>query len=285
VTRLERPWGHLQFGPYFQLGAAGGADLPEEMRAENISVDRRGPYLALGRDHRLVTAQGLAETGGRVAYGRVLALPGPRRLALGAQLRGFGLMRTTRHELWARAVVRGMDDVRRPEEFDYRFGFGFGLDTFAALDFDDRWLGTRLGARLEDTASFVMVGDEVDLRTPRLGLGAHVRPLRMLGEPRAILAIDLERVETGAPAFQLGVTFDSNGSLLPYSSELRQSPIGVRPAIGVSVHERDLFDDPIGARITGGIGLSAGIFHLDLSAEYEPARQLFDMGLSIGLGP
>lgn len=271
-VRIPARTGNYQVGAFSHLFAAAEADLPPQPNITNIHVDDEGPYLDLRKRRRVAAAQAISESGLRFGYGRAFSVGKRSRLAVGAALRGFGVIRTALHALTTEPIVRYEDDIARPRRVRWHSGGGLGVDLHGAFDVGDPLVRARVALRLEDTVGVLVMEHGTEIRRPRLGLGVRVLPFYLLKDGRTTLQLDLERMDRGVPAVQLGM-----------HRRFGNPRYSATPAIGACFLERDWLGNTHSPHITFGLGAKIAWLFLQATAEWMAPSDDFEAAISFGL--
>jgi hypothetical protein len=277
--RLDLPNGDIHIGDHsIHLGAytrsfvAANIYVPRDI---DTGIDLNGFYLDLGRKTDVVHIGLLADAGLAAGYGLQLPLSTQRRVAIGAQLRGFFRLRSDQRvvmeqRVWSNENITAPDSAK---DIEILRGWGAGIDLYTAFKFDD-FIGTALGVYLEDALTNVWYNDgSTELVTPRLGIGASVRPLaKFNGNDPLVLGMDLENIQTFDPTLEVGA-----------ESILGGNKVQVIPNAGVAFNKKNLFRNKSDIAISAGVASNIAIFRLDLAIVYNIFRASVDGGLYMGV--
>jgi hypothetical protein len=278
-SRLDLPNGDIPIGDHsIHLGAytrsfvAAGIYVPPDM---GTGIDLNGFYLDLGEKTNVVHTGLVADAGLVAGYGFQLPLSKQRRVALGAQLRGFFRLRSDQLVVMDQRVWSN-ENITAPEsagDIELLKGWGTGIDLYTAFKLDDL-MGTVFGIYLEDAITPVWYNDgSTELVTPRLGMGVSVRPLdKWNGNDPLILGIDVENIQTFDPTLEIGA-----------ASVLGTKQFHVIPNLGAAFNKKNLFRDKSDVAISAGVASTIASFRLDLAILYNILRGSVDGGFYAGV--
>jgi len=253
--------GYISIGMYSQMlvGTYMNGLRVEEIEKWEIKND----HIDLGKKLGVVSGKGIADSGIELEYGypfEVLDM----KLGVGIKHRVFYRVEVPLYSIYFNRMLYGENDIEVPELI-FSKKMGFGTDIFTALDFDDQYVGGRVGLELRNVLSFSRTRDNLIV-----GLGGAIHPLRYLGVDALVFAMDLEIFEDDGVGVQSGASW-----------KFGEDKYYLTPSVGFVMVGRDMWGDNYRSFTTG---LSTKLFVLEVSGMFEYfGNGRYDVGGKIGL--
>jgi len=253
--------GYISVGMYSQMlvGTYMNGLRVEEIERWEIKND----HIDIGKKLGVVSGKGIADSGIELEYGypfEVLDM----KLGVGIKHRVFYRVEVPLYSIYFNRMLYGENDIEVPELI-FSKKMGFGTDIFTALDFDDQYVGGRVGLELRNVLSFSRTRDNLIV-----GLGGAIHPLRYLEVDALVFAMDLEIFEDGDVGVQSGASW-----------KFGEDKYYLTPSVGFVMVGRDMWGDNYRSFTTG---LSTKLFVLEVSGMFEYfGNGRYDVGGKIGL--
>jgi len=141
--------GYISVGMYSQMlvGTYMNGLRVEEIERWEIKND----HIDIGKKLGVVSGKGIADSGIELEYGYPFEIL-DMKLGVGIKHRVFYRVEVPLYSIYFNRMLYGENDIEVPELI-FSKKMGFGTDIFIALDFDDQYVGGRVGLELRNVLS------------------------------------------------------------------------------------------------------------------------------------
>jgi len=238
--------GYFSIGFYSEAGAGIIVNSPKDIKIIDNWID-------IENNMNILIGKGFIDGGVGIDYGRSISIKN-FNLGFGMGSRFFHRINIPKSVVVFNKELRSKDDIIIPD-FNYNRGWGFGIDLFSGLDFNDKYFNTRLNVEIRNAASFILYNGFYNRDMIQFGLGTSISPLKVFNIENFRVLVDIEFYEGKMFSFNSGMYW-----------KLGDQRFYFTPSIGYNIANRDIWGNSYNSFTSG---FSVKIVIIELSGVFE----------------